>query len=223
MEEYIPLLHQNLLFSNIKAPDLHTLLKCLSASVRHYAKGDYIFMEGDAATSVGIVLSGNVHILQEDFWGNRTILANIDRGGLFGEAFSCAEVEMLPVSVLAAQASSIMLVNYKKIIATCPTSCSFHAQLIQNMLRILAQKNILLTQKMAYISKRTTREKLLAYLSAQATRAKNNTFHIPFNRQALADYLGVDRSAMSTELGRMRKEGLLQFEKSSFTLLEAFQ
>lgn len=206
------------LFSGVNEEDMRALLGCLGATARSYEKHSAIFHADDTPESVGVILSGSVHVIQEDYWGNRTILAHITSGGLFGEAFSCAEADKLPVSVFATEKSEIMLIRYRKIIASCSSACEFHTRLIGNMIRILAEKNILLTQKIAVTSGRTTRDKLLAYLSAQAIRAGSGRFRIPFNRQELADYLCVDRSALSRELSRMREEGVLEYDKSLFRL-----
>lgn len=207
------------LFAGIETDKLHSLLDCLAAVKRVYRKDEFIFMAGDQATSVGIVLSGSVRVLQEDFWGHRGILAHIEPGGLFGEAFSCAEKDALPVSVIASEASEVLLVDYRRIVTTCSSACIFHTLLIMNMLRILAEKNILLTRKIEHLSKRTTRDKLLSFLSAQAVFAKSNAVEIPFNRQELADFLCVDRSALSRELGAMQSEGLINYDKNSFELI----
>ncbi len=208
------------MFAGIAAGEMERLLPCLGARERSYEKGEMIFQAEAPSTYVGIVLSGAVDVVQEDFWGNRGILARLTPGDLFGEAFSCAQVEKLPVGVTAAEDVAILLVDYRRIATTCTSACGFHARLIHNMLRILAEKNIALTQKIEHVTRRTTREKLLSYLSAQARRARSSAFTIPFDRQALAEYLAVDRSAMSAELGRMRREGLLSVEKNRFTLHE---
>jgi CRP-like cAMP-binding protein len=206
------------LFSGIDTVDLRSLLMCLSATTKHYSKDDYIFRVGDFVTAVGIILFGSAHIIQEDFWGNRTILSHVSPSELFAESFSCAEIDKLPVSVVATVDTEIILIDYKRIMKTCSSACTFHAGLIQNMMQILARKNVLLTQKMEHMTQHTTREKLLSYLSAQAMKAGSNAFIIPFNRQELADYLSVDRSAMSNELSKMRDEGILKCRKNCFTL-----
>ncbi len=218
----IPLsvLAQCALFADMAEDDIPAMLSCLAASRQRYEKGAVIFAAGSFISHVGVVLGGRVHIEQNDYWGNRTILAQLGPGELFGEAFSCAGVERLPVQVYAAEQADILLIDYRKIISSCPSSCAFHAQLIQNMLRILAQKNVALTRKMETITQRTTRDKLLAYLSGEAQRQGQGAFSIPFNRQELADYLSVDRSAMSSELARMQREGLLRYHKNDFVLLE---
>ncbi|NLT58179.1 MAG: Crp/Fnr family transcriptional regulator [Clostridiales bacterium] len=219
MEKILPVLHACPLFDGIDAADLKTLLDCLSATRRRCEKNEFVFLAGDRVTLIGIVLSGGVRILQEDFWGNRAILDNIGPGGLFGEAFSCAEVEHLPVSVMSVLPSDILLVDYRRIITTCSSACVFHARLIRNMLHIMAEKNVRLTQKMEILTRRSTREKLLRYLSAQAQQTGGSSFTIPFNRQELAEYLAIDRSAMSKELSKMQQDGLLRVDRSRFELL----
>lgn len=206
------------LFHQIQTRDLAALLSCLSAKAHSYHKNDFIFREQDAATHVGIVLSGRVQVVQEDFWGNRVLLTQIQPGGLFAEAFSCAMVKQLPVSVIAAAPSRVLLIDYRRIITTCSSSCVFHAQLVANMMQILARKNIMLTRKVEHISKRTTREKLLSFLSALARENGSSQVSLPFNRQELADYLCVERSALSREISKMQKDGLLSYHKNTFQL-----
>lgn len=218
MKNYIPILKTVPLFYDIEDHEMNSLLACLSAKVMRYHANEPIFLAGDAPCFVGIVLSGEVQVTQDDYFGNRNIIASVSQGQLFGEAFACADIKSLPVSVFATTQSDIMLVNYKKIITTCSNSCSFHNKLIYNMLRVVAHKNIMLSQKIEFISKRNTKDKLLAYLSNEANKAGTNCFSIPFNRQELADYLTVDRSAMSNELCKMRDQGILSFHKNQFTL-----
>ena len=206
------------LFDKIAQNDIKSLLNCLSAKNKFFKKNDFIFLEGDKSTHVGIILSGSVCVVKEDFWGNRAILAKLGEGDLFGEAFSCAEIKSLPVSVVASENTEVILIDYKKIITNCSSACVFHTYLINNMIKILANKNIMMTQKIQHIVKRTTREKLLSYLSEQAMIHKSNNFQIPFNRQELADYLSVDRSAMSSELSKMKDDGIIEFNKNEFKL-----
>ena len=157
--------------------------------------------------------------MKHDFYGNRNIVASVHQGQLFGEAFACGDIKILPVSAFATEDSIIMLINYRKILTICSNCCQFHNKLIYNMLRIVANKNIFLTQKIEFLSKRTTKEKVLGYLAQEAKKAGSGSFSIPFNRQELADFLFVDRSALSNELSKLRKEGILEFHKNNFTLL----
>jgi len=207
------------LFAGIEDDQLESLLYCLTAAKRVYIKDEFIFRADNKAVSVGIVISGGVRVIQEDFWGNRAILAHIGPGGLFGEAFSCAGTDRLPVSVVASEKSEVMMVDYRKIVTACTSACVFHTRLVMNMLRILAEKNIMLTRKIEHLSLRTIRERLLSFLSVQAVQAKSDVVEIPFNRQELADYLCVDRSALSRELGLMQNEGILHYDKNRFELL----
>ena len=207
------------LFYDINVNQLKKLFSCLAAVVRNYEKDDFIFMYDDKVSYVGIVLFGGVHIIQEDFWGNRTILTHVEPCGMFGESFSCAGIEKLPMSVIAKEKTEIMLIDYRKIVSSCSSACVHHSQLIRNMLRIIAEKNIMLTRKIEHLSKRTTREKLLSFLSENAVRTKSTVVKIPFNRQELADYLCLNRSALSREISLMQKEGLVRYDKNCFELL----
>ncbi len=219
MEKYIDILKNVELFSGIEESELKSLLSCLSAKAVSYEKGQTVFMLGEPTSSFGIVLSGRVQISHEDYYGNRSILGNVGPGGLFGESFAFAETKALPVSVVASMDSEILFIDCRRLTSPCSNACSFHSRLIRNMLYIAAKKNISLTRKIEITSKRSTREKLLSYLSAEAQRAGSSSFEIPFDRQELADYLSVDRSAMSAELGRMRDDGILKFHKNQFELL----
>jgi CRP-like cAMP-binding protein len=207
------------LFEGIDRDDLPNLLDCLSARKKRYEKNSFVFMADEPPRFTGVVLSGSVHIIQDDFWGNRGIVSPAGPGELFAEAFPLAGIPRLPVSVRAAEKSEILLLDCKKIGASCPSACAFHARLVKNLLRILAEKNITLIQKMEHLTRRTTREKLLSFLSARARQARSRGFEIPFNRQELADYLSVDRSAMSASLCAMRDDGVLKFRKNRFELL----
>lgn len=220
MKIYFDVLKTVPLFFGIEETDLQSLLRCLSAKINHYKVNEIIFSAGDIAEYVGIVLSGEVQITQDDYYGNKNIVALASKGHLFAETFACADIKTLPVSVFAASDSDIMLIDYRKIINTCSNSCIFHSKLIYNMLRIVASKNILLSRKIEFTSKRTTKEKLLAYLSYEAKKAGSNTFIIPFNRQELANYLYVERSAMSKELSKLRDANIIQYNKNNFTLIK---
>jgi len=219
MKKYLELLKTVSLFEDVEKADIEAVLSCLSAEIASCRKKQAIFLEGDSVDKVGIVLSGSVEVVKEDFYGNKNIVALLNEGQLFGETFVCSDVKALPVSVICVTDCVIMLIDYRKLVTTCSKACSFHNKLIKNMLRIVANKNILLNQKLELITKRTTREKLLAYLSAQAKKAGRGRFCIPLNRQQLADYLAVERSAMSAELSRLKKDGIIDYQKNSFILL----
>ncbi len=214
-------LKESALFYGIHETELEDLLACVHASAMHYAAGNAIFLAGEKPAFVGIVLTGEAVVVEEDFFGNRNILAHFTPGELFGETFACAEVDVLPVSVFAVADCKILKLDFAKVLHPCEKACDFHHRLVFNMLKIMAQKNLLLNRKARLLAQRTTREKLLSYLSGQAKQSGGREFSIPFNRQALADFLSVDRSAMSAELCRMRDEGLLEFHKNRFVLKDS--
>lgn len=219
MSLYHESLARSALFSGLSETEISAVLPCLQARKLLLSKNQAAFREGDRAGQIGIVLSGTVQIEKTDYHGNRNLLSSVGPSGLFGEAFACAGAKALPVSVTAVEASEILLFDCSRIGAPCQNACGFHSRLIQNLLRILAEKNLILNQKIEVTSQRTTREKLLTYLAAEARRVGSNTFEIPYDRQALADYLGVDRSAMSAEIGKLRREGFLETNRRHFRLL----
>lgn len=165
------------------------------------------------------VLAGRVHIVKEDIWGNQNLLAEVSQGDLLAEAVVCAGLEKFPVSAVAVEDTEALFIDYRRIITSCRAACAFHSRLIENMLHILAKKNIRLLDKLEHITKRTTRDKVLSYLAAQAKQTHGKTCDIPFNRRQLADYLSVERSALSAELSKMREAGLIAFHKNHFELL----
>lgn len=215
---FLPLLNCNL-FQGIKGEEIEAMLKCLNAKVKVYKKDDFIYHEGQKIQNIGVILSGSVQIIKEDFYGNRNILSRLVQSEAFGESFACADIAALPVNVIAAEDCSVLFLNCRKITDTCTSTCSFHKQIIYNLLCDIATKNIAFQQKIEITSKRTTREKLMTYLTVQARLHQSNSFTIPYNRQELADYLEVDRSAMSAEISRLKKEGLIDCRRSEFTIL----
>lgn len=219
MKEWIPLLQSCPLFDGIKSSDLSAMLGCLGAQTTSVKKGQFVFQEGDPAIFVGIVLTGSVHLIREDYYGNRSIMAHISPTQLFGESYAFSGAPTLPVSVIADEDSQIVLLDSRRIHSCCSNACEFHNQVIYNLLRLVANKNLVLHQKIQITSKRTTREKLMAYLLSQAKLSGSKTFTIPYDRQALADYLEVDRSGLSAEISKLRKENILECEKSTFRLL----
>ena len=220
MEKYISILKYSTLFWGIEEQDLQHMIHCLSGYVTSFGKEEVIYQSGDIVHSVGVVLSGSIAIVQNDFWGNRSILGTATPGELFGEAYACLQSETMIHTVVATEKSEVLFLDIGRVMKTCSSSCNFHTRLIQNLLKVLAERNLSLTQKMRHMSKRTTREKLLSYLSAQSEKQKSRSFQIPFDRQQLADYLAIDRSAMSSTLGKLKKEGVIDFHKNHFQLKE---
>ena len=206
------------LFQGVSENELDSLVKCLGCSFKDYRKNETLCLAGESVREIGLVVSGRVHIVKADAWGNSNIIAEVSAGEMFAEAVVCGSVGALPVTVLAATETRVCYLDFQRIVTTCPSACVFHTMLIRNMIGIFARKNIQLTEKMEHITKRTTREKLLSYLSEQSRRQRSHSFQIPFNRQELADYLSVERSALSAEMSKLRAGGIIQYRKNQFRI-----
>ena len=219
MKKYFGILRKCPLFREIEDADLITLLNCLGAKVEAFDKKYTIIAEGNPAKYIGIVLSGSAQIVRIDYFGNRSIVSHVEPSELFAESFACAETRSIPVTIIANEPCEIMLIDCHRIMHSCANSCDFHQQMIYNLMKDLATKNIMFHQKIEITSQRSTRDKLMAYLMLQAKKANSNSFAIPFNRQELADYLEVDRSGLSAEISKLRKEGVIESHKKQFRLL----
>lgn len=218
MKEYIPILKKMKLFEGVDDNGIAAMLECLNARLCNYKKGEFVFRQGDIITCFAVPVEGRLLIQSDDYWGNRSIISAVEVGELFGEAYAAGN-EPFPNSTMAVEESKVILFDANGIMGGCAESCKFHSLVVQNLFFIISEKNRRLMQKLGYMSKRTMREKLISYLSEEAKRSRSGTFSIPFDRQQLADFLSVERSAMSRELCRMRDEGMLLFRKNTFTLL----
>ena len=218
MKEFLSVIRSTQLFSGVSEDELTAMLSCLKAESRDFPKDAFLLRAGDTAESIGLVLSGSVLVIQEDIWGNRNILSKAGPGQTFAAAFACAPGSRLNVSVVAEAPVTAMFLNVKRILTVCPSACTHHNRIIRNLLGELAGKNLRFSEKLTHMGQRTTRAKLMSYFSAEAQRLGRYEFDIPFSRQQLADYLGVERSGLSLELGKMRSEGLLDFQKNHFVL-----
>ncbi len=214
------LLQKSPLFDGITTEEIERLLHCLGGRIKRYAKGDFIFHAGTVLRQIGLVVSGKVQVVKEDYWGNRLIFSSMEQGQLFGESYACLPREPLEVSIVSAADCEVLFLDLEHALSVCSCACGFHTRLIRNLMTILAKHNLNLTRKVQHMGQKTTREKLLAYLWSISQKEQSQEFDIPYNRQELADYLAVDRSAMSAELSRMKTEGLLEFHKNHFRLTE---
>ena len=217
MKRFFEAAKTNPLFQGIAFSDFDQMMNCLSVKTAAYQKDDIILLSGNTINFVGLILSGSIKIIKEDMDGNSAILTDLSVSEIFGEVFACAGITQSPVTIQAAEETEILFIDYKRIVSTCPSACPFHAKLIENMLKLIARKNILLNQKIDILSKRTTREKLLYFFDTRRGVAKK--FTVPFNREELAYYLCVDRSALSNELCKMRDEGIINFQKNKFEII----
>ena len=209
MKEFFPILAASPLFSGVTENELDAMLTCLAAKAEQFPKDVFLLHPGD---TVGAL------VVQEDIWGNRNILSRTAPGQTYAAAFACAPSSVSNVSVVTETPTAVLFLNVKRLLTVCPSACAHHSRIIRNLLSDLAGKNLLLNEKLTHIAQRTTRAKLMSYLSAEAQRRGAVEFDIPFSRQQLADFLAVERSGLSLELGKMKKEGLLDYHKEHFVL-----
>ena len=214
----IHLLAGTKLFQGIREHEIEAMLTCFSAEERTYGKDAYIYRAGDVTGRLGVVMEGAVNIIKDDVWGNRKIIENIGGGQIFGETYACLKGEPLMVDVQASERSRILFMDVNRILTTCSSSCDFHNRLIRSLMYVLAGKNLMLTKKMDIITPKSLRERVMVYLSQESVKQGCRTVTVPFNRQQMADYLSVDRSALSAELSRMQRDGVISYEKNRFTI-----
>lgn len=211
-------LSQTPLFRGLTKDEVQEVLGCVAAGLRQYEKGNVILHMGESTEAMGLLLSGSAIVESGDLWGNNSVLGHIEAGEIFAETYACLPGEALLVNVVAREPCRVLFLSMPKLLSPCARACGKHNRLIQNLVILFAQKNLGLSRRILHTSAKSIRGRLLSYLSEQAKRNGGYSFAIPFNRQQLADYLGVDRSALSGELSKMRKEGLLDYQKNAFIL-----
>lgn len=219
MEQYFEILERCPLFEGIGKEELLSVLKCLEVRTEKYKSGEPVFLQGDAVRKLGVVLEGSIQIVRDDYYGNRSIVTTVSPPQIFAETFAFAGVSSVPLSAWANSDSAVMMINPEKIICSCSKACGFHSRIISNLVRVMASKNLEINKKLEITSQRTTRDKLMTYLFLTSREKGAKSFTVPFDRQELADYLEVDRSGLSAEIGKLKREGVLLCRRSEFTLL----
>ncbi len=219
MKKYISILKRTRLFAGVGEEEIEPMLSCLGARAQSYKSGEYVFRQGERSDAIAVLAEGKLHIRNDDYWGNRSIISAVSVGEMFGEAYAAPDSGAMLNDAVAVEDSTLIFFDVKRVLTTCPSACRFHTLVVQNLFFAISEKNRKLVQKLGHMSQRSTREKLISYLSEEAKRQASGEFSIPFNRQQLADFLSVDRSAMSAELSKMRGEGLLEYNKNNFKLL----
>ncbi|MGN0969741.1 MAG: Crp/Fnr family transcriptional regulator [Evtepia sp.] len=208
------------LFRGIDPEDLGAMLKCMSAREIEPERGEFIMTTPGSAPLMGVVLAGEVEMISEDYFGKKSLLTVLPVGSVFGESYSCVKARNRTIAYQASGKCRVLLLDYDRILHACKLVCRFHHRMIENMVELIAEKNLELIEKLEVTSRTSIREKLLTYLTRQAERTGSATFQVPMGRTELAEYLCTDRSAMTRELSRMREEGLIDFDKRTFTLLD---
>ena len=219
MKKYLPILKNSPFFTGLTDNEILSILHCVKATAVSQKRDSYIFRAGDSTEVMGLVVSGCVLVIQEDLWGHRNILSKCHAGDFFGEPYAATPGTVLNISVVAEEDCDILFLNIKRLLTSCPTACDHHQKLIRNLVCVLANKILILNDKITHVSKRSTRDKLLSYLSSESVKKSSLSFDIPFDRQQLADFLCVERAAMSVELSKLQKEGLLKTNRNHFELI----
>lgn len=219
MKEYIKILEKTTLFEGVDAESITAMLGCLGAEKKSYAKGEYVLRINQPIDRIAVLVEGKLHVQLDDYWGNRSIISVVEVAQMFGEAYATQKGGVSQSDVVAVENSTVIFFDINRILTVCSSACRFHALAVRNLFYAVSDKNVKLVNKLRIVSERTTRQKLLAFLSGEAKRQNSADIVIPFDRQQLADYLGVDRSAMSNELCKLRDEGKIIFNKNRFTLI----
>ena len=207
-------------FRGMEPSNIDEMLGCLLAKERTYKKGETIFPEGSPTEQIGVVLTGRAVIELVDVWGNNSVLSSIGPGGAFAEAYACVPGEPLMVNVTAAEDTEALLLNIRRVLEPCSKVCPYHVRLVRNLLALCAGKNLQLSRRVLHTGPKSIRKRLLSYFSECIKRTGSYSFYIPYNRQQLADYLSVERSALSNELSIMQRDGLIRYEKNHFDVME---
>jgi CRP-like cAMP-binding protein len=217
-QEWLEVLAETPLFQGIAAADLGSVIECLKPELRHYQKNEALAIAGDPFLGVGILLAGQAEIVKENAAGNRSIMALLVPGELFGEMAAFSGFNQWPASVIAQEKSIACFLAPGRIVGTCERTCASHHALVLNMLRIISEKALMLNRKIEYLTIPSLRGKICAFLLEQQRRTGGQTFMLPMNRNELADFLNVSRPSLSRELGRMRDEGLIEFHRASLRI-----
>ncbi|WP_077610355.1 Crp/Fnr family transcriptional regulator [Clostridium sp. Marseille-P2415] len=210
------------LFFGISSKDLLPMLQCLGSYIKTYKKGEFILLTEEAVKCVGVILEGSVKMIKEDLWGNKTILAVMEKEELFGETFTCGSTIAATVTFVAGKEAKVLYLPFERVMHSCSRSCVYHHRLIENMVTLIANKNVQLMEKLEIITKKTLREKISCFLSIQAQRNNSRYFTTSMGRVELSEYLCADRSALTRELNLMKSEGLIDFDKNTFKILKEF-
>lgn len=215
LENYTDVLIKSALFNNIETDDLRAMLACLKPKIGKFQKNDLIAVAGEKFENMGIMLSGEAAVIKENAAGNRMMMAILQPGDLFGEVVVFSHKSVWPATIIVQKSCHAMFLSREKILGQCKNVCSWHRTIIENMLKLISDKTLMLNKQVEYLSMKSMREKISSFLIEQYEKAGDTTFILPMMRNELADFLNVSRPSMSREMGRMRDEGIIDFHRSS--------
>lgn len=220
MIRYLPDIKEAPLFANVKGRDMEPVLSCLGGYVKTYNKGEYISLANEEVKNVGLILQGTVQMVQEDVWGRKTLLMFLNRHELFGETFICGDYVLPTVSFYASTPVEVLFLPIHRVLHTCTNRCEFHHQITENLMKLIANKNVQLIEKIQILSQKTLKDKISVYLSMEAKRSQSEYFELQAGRLEMAEYLCADRSALTRELNLMKQDGLIDFDKNTFRIIK---
>lgn len=220
IKDYLNTYKEVELFQGIEKNQIISMLECFRAYIKKYQKNEFMILFEENVDCIGVVLEGNVLMIKEDLFGNKTTLVNVKPKELFGETFACGQMIQSTVSFVAGADTKVLYLPYQKVLHSCKEECEVHYRLIENLVSLIAKKNIQLMQKIEVISKKTLREKIVAFLMIQGEKKKSQYFSIDMGRIKMAEFLCADRSALTRELKQMKQEGLIDYDKDMFRILK---
>lgn len=218
MNDYLEDLAQMKLFSGIAPEEIAELLDCLQARRVQYGSGEMIIEEGSRVRKFGVMLSGHARSIKWDTSDRVIILTLLEKGSEIGVLLAAQPEKESPVSIQAQDNVTVLMIPYDRVLASCARACPKHARLLRNYISIVAEKGLVLHERIDCLLKPTVREKILTYLLRISREQKNDSFQIPLNRNAMSEYLNIERSALSRELSNMKRDGLIDYHLNSFTL-----
>ena len=213
----LEMINKTALFQGMSEEELEAVLRDLHAEEKEYRKGHVILHAGKRTDRLGLVLAGSVSIESNDIWGNRTILSHVEPGQVFAETYAMLQQEPMLVDAVANEKCRILFLDIRKLL-TSDGPEGWQGKLIRNLLMITSQKNYHLSGRSFHTAPKSIRGRVMAYLNTVALQKKRTSFEIPFDRQQLADYLNVERSALSKELGKMQRDGIIRTRKNHFEI-----
>lgn len=216
--EFVDKMKNSKIFDGISENDLKALNYCFKTKILKFDKSSTLVNEGEPLENIFLVLSGHIRSILTDYYGNTSIIADHFSGDAVGIEEAFGSVEVANYTLIAIEDTEILQMNKYRVVKPCENQCPRHQTLQNNLVKIISKRNLDLLEKFNHITKHSTREKVLAYLMSVSKKNGSSYFDIPFNRQELADYLSVERSALSFELSKMKKDGIIDFTKNHFRL-----
>lgn len=218
--EYFQDLKKTPIFKETTEFECQAMMFCFKTKFKTFQKNEQIVKQGDLIEDVVLIVKGGAIAENIDLLGNVNIVSELERGDVYGLECAVAQEEVFRDTLVANQKTLVLFMNKHRIINPCFNRCKRHENVVKNIMKLVAESHIKLLDKLTHMSRKTTREKLLSYLIAESKKSRNEYFEIPFNKTELANYLSVDRSAMSTELNKMKEEGIIDFDKKRYRILE---